>query len=95
MQYGNGGIISHIYQRYHTFSPWIELNYSSNQKEFKPENVYQWVDEHQNGFHSEISQERKVEYLSFHFKKPFLPKGFSILMVKGFRFPNESLFKSL
>ena len=87
LQYGNGGIITDIYRKYHQISPYIELTYSSVAPEYSANDVFQWVDEFKNGFHSYTSNTAKTDNLSFHFQKPFLLKGFSIFMCRGFRFP--------
>ena len=89
VQYGSGGIISDIYQQYHSFDQWITLEPSSINPDTDisiPENVYQWIDK-KNGFHSEIAKYESTHYLIFHFKKPFILRHFRMMMCPDFRFP--------
>ena len=60
VQIGAGGIISDIYQKYHSFDSLITLEWDSIHSGqdlyeiYQPDNIYQWINE-KNGFHSEIA----------------------------------------
>ena len=92
VQIGAGGIISDIYQKYHSFDSLITLEWDSIHSGqdlyeiYQPDNIYQWINE-KNGFHSEIARYESTHYLIFHFKKPFILRHFRMMMCPDFRFP--------